>query len=256
MRAAFQQEPGFVYLLRGRDIYRRPIKAAGDRSPYVLVAHGTFVPDPDWSYFLDGTDVVRRSLWAPIPALASPKVDTSGVQGPARDRLTALEELARRLAGADADAVLAEVRQATADPAGYAALRRTIRHAGRPDNRPIQPHVALLEALAAREHMAELDWKAEVDEIDRALRHLRYPWRSGPPQVGPLQDDQPTETLMQKADELAQKQGARLVSLSVGSDAYLAVIIPDNLFTRLPALVHAAGFEGLEVFTPAGAVVR
>jgi hypothetical protein len=63
-RLGIRREPGFLYFLRGAELWRTRMKRAGQPGPpgpdAEIVAEGGFECEEGWQYFLDGHGDVSR----------------------------------------------------------------------------------------------------------------------------------------------------------------------------------------------------
>jgi hypothetical protein len=157
---------------------------------------------------------------------------------PARE---ALIEIATLLAS-DQPAVVARVVLALDDPDGY--LRA---HADRLDERGIDeaepdlPWIALVDALADHDLLAEVDWKEADSDIVDQLRELRSSPAAESWAWWPEPNELPTHEFLWLAGDRLRANGTALAVLDIGADCYPLVLLPAERGDALVAL--AAGTE-------------
>ncbi|MGH7296144.1 MAG: DUF6630 family protein, partial [Polyangiaceae bacterium] len=137
----------------------------------------------------------------------------------------------------------AAVSQAFSDPRAYVdaherALARRAIHEPRPD----LPWIALLDALGEARVLVEIDWKAEGDELQAALRTLVKGFRAPQDDGGELS----TWELLELSG-IAQR-GLQLAQLDYGSDAYALVALPVKALARAVRLAKKAGYGAVKPF--------
>jgi hypothetical protein len=124
------------------------------------------------------------------------------------------------------------------DPGAY-----LVAHADRLDERGIDEPIpelawiALVDALADHDLLAEVDWKEAADEIVGRLRALR----SAPPDEA--WSDLPTHEFLVWAGNQLAAAGTALAVLDIESDCYPLVLLPAGRAGELERLAAAAGFK-------------
>jgi Family of unknown function (DUF6630) len=152
----------------------------------------------------------------------------------------ALIEIAALLAPGEPD-VAARVTAAHDDPAAYVA-----EHADQLDGRGIDTVVpdlawiALVDALADHDLLAEVDWKEAADEVFQQLRQLRSS-PAMPDSWG--ESDLPTFDFLELTGTRVRDIETRLAVLDIESDCYPLVLVPAALGEQLTSLADAAGFR-------------
>lgn len=158
-----------------------------------------------------------------------------------RDALAALAAL---LAPGE-PAVADRVTSAHDDPDAYLSA-----HADQLDDRGIDEPVpdlawiALVDALADHDLLAEVDWKEHSEEVIGQLRALR----SAPanPEAWAWLDDADTDVATHEFLDLAgarlSETGTTLAVLDIESDCYPLVLVPNDRGGELVGLAAAAGF--------------
>ena len=66
VKIGVKREPGFLYFLRGTDVYKTPMKRAGQASAAgkaEKVISGNFTREEGYLYFLDHKGDIARSPW-------------------------------------------------------------------------------------------------------------------------------------------------------------------------------------------------
>ncbi|MCS7481940.1 DUF6630 family protein [Umezawaea endophytica] len=158
-----------------------------------------------------------------------------------RDALAALAAL---LAPGEPD-VAERVTSAHDDPDAY-----LLAHADRLDERgidepiPTLAWIALVDALADHDLLAEVDWKEEAEEVIAQLRALR----SNPTNAGAWVwlDEADVHVATHEFLDLAGtglgEGGTTLAVLDIESDCYPLVLVPNSRRADLVDLATAAGF--------------
>jgi hypothetical protein len=157
-----------------------------------------------------------------------------------RDALIAVADLL----APGAPEVGARAAAAHDDPAGYVQENAEQLHErGIDEPIPELAWIALVDALADHELLAEVDWKEADDEIVARLRELSSsPAEGWSWYAGPDEDGLPTYDFLQLAGERLAAEGTALAVLDIDSDCYPLVLLPVGQAADLVDLASAAGF--------------
>jgi hypothetical protein len=156
-----------------------------------------------------------------------------------RDALVAVAALL----APDVPEVAGRAAAAHDDPGAYLAA-----HADQLDERgvdepiPELAWIALVDALADHDLLAEVDWKEAADEIVGRLQALR----SAPPDEAwarLAESDLPTYEFLVLAGDRLAAAGTALAVLDIESDCYPLVLLPAGRAGELEGLAAAAGFK-------------
>jgi hypothetical protein len=153
-------------------------------------------------------------------------------------------ELARHLLVAD-PSLAEEVRLALASPDEYVRrFREPLHRRGIENPRSDLPWIALVNGLAARGRLHELDWKEASEDIawkidrllpNRATRADRWAW------LAQWEDKLPHEVLPAIAARLAE-EGLAVVTIDIDSDSYPMMVLPVGQVEECQRLAQAAGY--------------
>lgn len=168
------------------------------------------------------------------------------------ERRQALITLTQRLAP-EMTKLAEQVARAVDDPIVYVrAHGRRLGERAISEPVPHLPQIAVLDALAEKKLLAEIDAKASAEDVLFAVDKLA----SLPKKRGRFKalekrddfDDLDADAALRLAGEVVGAQGFVLAALDVGSDAHPVVAIPSADVDAIAALAKDAGFRRLVVF--------
>jgi hypothetical protein len=153
-------------------------------------------------------------------------------------------ELARQLMATD-PSLAEEVRLALVSPDEYVRrFQEPLHRRGIEDPRSDLPWIALVNGLAARGRLHELDWKEASEDIawkidqllpDRSTRPDRWAW------LAQWEDKLPHEVLPAIAARLAE-EGFAVLTIDIDSDSYPLTVLPVGQVAECQRLAQVAGY--------------
>lgn len=109
------------------------------------------------------------------------------------------------------------------------------------------PWIRLVDALVDEQRCAEVDWKADLDEVTEALQRLALRDASLK-RVLRRVDGEPTEDMLGILGHHFARQGRALCTIDYGADSYALIVLAADLVERAQALAAAASFGKIIVW--------
>lgn len=153
-----------------------------------------------------------------------------------------LIELARYLLSDDVSLV-DEIRLAIDQPDDYVdRFRKRLSYRGIREPLDNLPWIALVDALAARGRLDEIDWRGTWDEVQSAMQVLTgrkedWAWLAEPE----WEDKRPHE-VFPVIEERLSKQGLAVVAVDIRSDSYPLMLLPLDRVEESGRLAQLAGY--------------
>ena len=115
------------------------------------------------------------------------------------------------------------------------------------DEVPQLPWIRLVDALCDERRCAEIDWKADLDEVAEALAQLGLADKAMR-RVLARADGESTEATLGRLGHHVTQKGRALCSIDHGADSYALVLLDPDAVARAQALATDAGFGAIIVW--------